>query len=241
MIISRVLLVEDEQSLREGITMNLEEEGYDVIAVANGIEAIKLSQEQRFNLIVLDIMLPDIDGYQVCEHIRLNNTDVPILFLTAKDSQSEKVQGLKKGADDYLTKPFNLEELLLRIKILVKHSLKGSKSTQLGRFYKFGDNEINFITYTAKSAKNNDISLTKKEAKLLRLLIERNNEVVSREQILQYVWGYDVYPTTRTIDNFILAFRKYFETDNRNPEYFHSIRGIGYKFTCEENELIITE
>lgn len=225
----RVLLVEDEENIRDGIKMNLELDDYEVVAVDNGLDALKAFKEQRFNIIVLDIMLPEVDGYHVCEQIRLEDQDIPILFLTAKDSTQDKIHGLKKGADDYLTKPFNLEEFMLRVKVLMKHSVTGTDAEKDLKTYVFGNNEVNFLTFKA-SCKKGDISLTKKEAKLLRLLIDRKNEVVSREKILQFVWGYDVFPSTRTIDNFILAFRKYFEENPRKPQYFHSVRGVGYKF-----------
>jgi len=175
-------------------------------------------------------MLPEIDGFDVCEQIRLNNIEVPILFLTAKDSPADRVMGLKKGGDDYLTKPFNLEELLLRIQNLLKRS-KG-QVTEESITYEFGDNQVNFKTFEALGV-NGPFTMTKKEAMLLKLFIDRHGEVVSRQQIMQSVWGYDIYPTTRTIDNFILAFRKHFEKNPRNPEFFHSIRGIGYKFVKE--------
>jgi len=225
----RILLAEDEESLRLGITLNLELEGYEVEAVCNGLEAVKIFNEQRFTLVILDVMMPEMNGFEVCEKIRLTNTDTPILFLTAKDTSQDKVKGLKIGADDYLTKPFNLEELLLRVKILIKHALKGSKNEFATSKYTFGNNKINFSTFVAQTAKGN-VSLTSKESQLLKLLIDRKNEVVSRQQILQYVWGYDVFPSTRTIDNFILSFRKYFEENPKKPEFFQSVRGVGYKF-----------
>jgi two-component system alkaline phosphatase synthesis response regulator PhoP len=154
--------------------------------------------------------------------------------LTAKDSTQDKITGLKKGGDDYMTKPFHLEEFLLRVRVLLRHSVKGTTEESNLRTYQFGKNEINFVTYKATTP-NGEIDLTRKETKLLKLLIERNNEVVSREHILQFVWGYDVFPSTRTIDNFILAFRKYFEDDPKEPIYFHSVRGVGYKFTNPGN------
>ena len=227
----RILLVEDEENLRDAIKLNLELEGYEVVSTGNGKDALKKFRDQRFNLVVLDVMMPEMDGFQVCEQIRLENADIPILFLTAKDSSEDKVKGLKRGADDYMTKPFNLEELMLRVKVLVRHSLKGSKHEEVLATYKFGENEVNFATYSANGVKG-EVNPTKKEVMLLKLLIERKNQVVSRQQILQYVWGYDVFPSTRTIDNFILAFRKYFEEDPKNPEFFHSIRGVGYKFVA---------
>ena len=228
-MIPRILLAEDEKSLREGITLNLELEGYDVEAVSNGLEAVKTFSSQRFTLIILDVMMPEMNGFEVCEKIRLSDSETPILFLTAKDTSQDKINGLKIGADDYLTKPFNLEELLLRIKVLIKHSFKRWEVAQVLQSFTFGGNSVNFTTFVAETT-NGAISLTSKESQLLKLLIDRKNEVVSRNQILKYVWGYDVYPSTRTIDNFILSFRKYFEENPRKPEFFHSVRGVGYKF-----------
>jgi len=231
-MLKRVLLAEDEKSLRDGIRLNLELEGYEVEEAVNGSEALRKFENQRFNLVILDVMMPELNGFEVCEKIRLTDNETPILFLTAKDTSQDTIQGLKLGADDYLTKPFNLEELLLRTKILIKHSLKGTaKETQLSIF-SFGGNTVNFSTYQAETYENREIQLTKKETALLKLLVDRKNQAVSRQQILQYVWGYDVFPSTRTIDNFILSFRKYFEKDAKHPEFFHSIRGVGYKFTA---------
>ncbi len=228
-MISRVLLVEDEENLQEAIKMNLQMEGYEVVACSRGRDALNKFKEQRFNIVLLDVMLPEIDGFEICEQMRLENNDIPILFLTAKDSTQDKINGLRLGADDYLTKPFNLEELILRVKVLVKHSLKGTQQETELQAFDFGNNSVNFVTFKA-SGVHGEVKLTKKEVMLLKLLIDRKNQVVSRQQILQYVWGYDVFPSTRTIDNFILSFRKYFEQEPRNPEFFHSVRGVGYKF-----------
>lgn len=223
----RILLVEDEESLRDLIQMNLEMEGYEVVSTGNGRQALKHSQEQHFDLLLLDVMLPEIDGFQLCEQIRLTNYEVPIIFLTAKDTAADRVAGLRKGADDYITKPFNLEELLLRVNRLIQRTSRSPENTP--EEYRFGKNKVNFATFEAVGV-NGTFMLTKKEAMLLKLLIDRRNEVVSRQQILQSVWGYDIYPSTRTIDNFILSFRKYFEEDPREPKYFFSVRGVGYKF-----------
>jgi two-component system alkaline phosphatase synthesis response regulator PhoP len=224
----RILLVEDEESIREAVRLNLELEGYEVVSTGNGRKALELVHGQHFDLLLLDVMLPDVDGFTITEQVRLSNNEVPILILTAKDMAQDRVAGLKKGADDYLTKPFNLEELLLRVHKLVRRSqrVKG----EMPELFEFGNNKVNFGTFEATTWRGEEITLTKKEAMLLKLLVERKNEVVSRNQILQAVWGYDVFPSTRTIDNFILAFRKYFEDDPKHPHFFHSIRGIGYKF-----------
>lgn len=227
----RILLVEDEEYLRGLIRLNLEMEDYEVVAATNGKDAVKLFHEQHFDLVVLDVMLPEMNGFQVCEQIRLSNVKTPIIFLTAKDSSEDIIQGLKKGGDDYLTKPFVLEEFLLRIKNLLKRTSREQEMNL--SIYQFGNNTVNFATYEATSD-NGHFQLTKKEALLLKLLIDKKNQVVSRNEILQAVWGYDVYPSTRTIDNFILSFRKYFEQDPKNPVYFLSVRGVGYKFTEPE-------
>jgi two-component system alkaline phosphatase synthesis response regulator PhoP len=226
-----ILLVEDEENLQEALKLNLELEGYEVTGVYDGAEALRIVQHEFFNLIILDVMLPEIDGITVCETIRLQNPDIPILILSAKNSSADRILGLKKGADDYLTKPFNLEELLLRVSKLIKKSERMSAKQPLPEVYEFGKNKIDFKALEGHTKSGAVVMLTKKEAMLLKLLVENKNEVVTREKILQSVWGYNVYPTTRTIDNFILNFRKYFEDDSRNPKHFHSVRGIGYKFT----------
>ena len=226
-----LLLAEDEESLREALKLNLELEGYEVTTVDNGPAVIKMVKNEYFDLIVLDIMLPEMDGISVCETIRMQHNDVPILFLSARNSGADRVLGLRKGGDDYLTKPFNLEELLLRIEKLVIKNKKIKEPNTIADVYEFENCRIDFAAHECIDKNRKTQELSKKEAALLKLLVEHEGEVVSREQILQIVWGYNVYPTTRTIDNFILNFRKFFEKDSRNPKHFHSIRGIGYKFT----------
>lgn len=224
-----ILLVEDEEHLLKTIQLNLELEGYEVTIASNGIEGLKKFRKNAFDLIILDVMLPEMNGFEVCEAIRKENTQVPILFLTAKDTSSDKVQGLKLGADDYLTKPFNLEEFLLRVQILLKRN-SSAVQQKIADSFSFGNNKINFITYEINGVNNQKVEIGKREIVLLKLLIERKGEVVSREEILDKVWGTDVYPSSRTIDNYILAFRKYFELNQKEPKHFYSIRGVGYKF-----------
>jgi two-component system alkaline phosphatase synthesis response regulator PhoP len=226
-----ILLVEDEENLHEALKLNLELEGYEVSSAFDGAAALKSFQGEYFDLIILDVMLPEMDGISVTETIRLKNNEVPILILSAKNNSADRVLGLKKGADDYLTKPFNLEELLLRVKKLIEKNKKIQDKETVGNTYSFGKNAIDFKAQDATNCHGEKIQLSKKEVMLLKLLIENKNEVVTREKILQSVWGYNVYPTTRTIDNFILNFRKYFEEDSRNPTYFHSVRGVGYKYS----------
>ena len=225
-----ILLVEDEENLHEALKLNLELEGYQVTSAFDGNKALQAVKDEYFDLIILDVMLPEIDGITVIETIRLQNNDVPILIVSAKNNSADRVLGLKKGADDYLTKPFNLEELLLRVQKLIEKNKKLQDKETIGESYTFGNNFIDFRGQEAQTKNGERIQLSKKEAMLLKLLIENKNEVVAREKILQTVWGYNVYPTTRTIDNFILNFRKYFEEDSRNPKYFHSVRGVGYKY-----------
>ena len=226
-----ILVVDDEENLHEALRLNLEREGYEVTSAYDGNEALKKIGNEYFDLIIMDIMMPEVDGISVTETVRINNNDVPILMLSARNSSADRVLGLKKGADDYLTKPFNLEELLLRVDKLIQKNKKIQIKESVGDVYDFGNNKIDFKAQDAITRNGQRIELSKKEAMLLKLLIENKGDVVTREKILQVVWGYNVYPTTRTIDNFILSFRKYFEEDSRSPKHFHSVRGVGYKYT----------
>lgn len=225
-----ILVVDDEENLHEALRLNLELEGYEVTSAYDGNEALQKINNEYFDLIIMDIMMPEVDGISVTESIRVNNNDVPILMLSARGSSADRVLGLKKGADDYLAKPFNLEELLLRVSKLIEKNKKIQVKETIGDVYEFGNNKINFKAQNAITWNGQQVELSKKEAMLLKLLIENKGDVVTREKILQVVWGYNVYPTTRTIDNFILSFRKYFEEDSRNPKHFHSVRGVGYKY-----------
>ncbi|MEI8141756.1 MAG: response regulator transcription factor [Chitinophagia bacterium] len=225
-----ILLVEDEEHLHEALKLNLEMDGYQVDSAFDGGEALKKIQSAHYDLLILDIMLPSLDGFSITEQMRLNNNQTPILILSAKNTSANKVQGLKLGADDYLTKPFNLEELLLRVaKLIQKQVQQVHASPQIDR-YQFNGHHIDFNASEAILASGKKITLTKRELLLLKLLIDHKHHVVTREKILQLVWGYQVFPNTRTIDNFILNFRKYFEIDPKHPKHFISMRGVGYKF-----------
>jgi two-component system alkaline phosphatase synthesis response regulator PhoP len=228
---NRILLVEDEVHLQHAIKLNLELEGYVVHISGTGTDAVKSFREQKFDLVILDIMLPEMDGLMVCENIRMYDQNIPVLFLSAKNTPADRIAGLKKGADDYLTKPFELEELMLRVNKLLERSkqIKVSIENRIPKIFYFGNNWINFESHEAFGT-NGNFELTKKELLLMRLLIENKNQVVSREHILKVVWDYTVIPNTRTIDNFILALRKYFEKDPKQPEFIQSARGIGYRF-----------
>ena len=224
----RVLIVEDEISIQQLMSMALLTEGFEVACASDGSEALAKQESEYFDLIILDIMLPEVDGFDVCKHIRVQNEQIPILFLTARDSKEDRIKGLRLGGDDYLTKPFAVEELILRIKNLLRRS-KIADEADVSTF-KFGDYQIDFNNLEARGIQG-EFKMTNIEAKLLRMFVEQKNQIISRKEILHYVWGYDVMPATRTIDNFILGLRKRFETDTRKPQYFHSIRGVGYKFT----------
>jgi two-component system alkaline phosphatase synthesis response regulator PhoP len=222
----RILVVEDEVALRQMIAFNLEAEGYEVVAVADGKKALDLLPSiNRFALVVLDVMMPFVSGLDVCAEIR-KQSQVPVLFLSAKGTSADRIAGLKLGANDYLPKPFDLEELLLRVSILA-----GKNEAIENQSLLIGDFEVNFKTYQVMQAGVEVAQITKREVALLQLFSKHANEVVSRDQILDEIWGVDQFPTTRTIDNYILNFRKIFEKDAKNPVLFHSIRGVGYKFT----------
>jgi two-component system alkaline phosphatase synthesis response regulator PhoP len=223
----RILLVEDEENLLKTIRLNLEMEGYEVVCAIDGKSAVRVFESGGIDLAILDVMLPVMNGFDVCESIREKDKDVPVLFLTAKSTGEDKIKGLKIGADDYITKPFNLEEFLLRVQILLRRSTK--KEISLPDNYSFGKNKINFATYMGNGPTGN-VALSKREIELLKLLIEKKSEVVSRDEILEKLWKDDALPTARAIDNYILNYRKYFEENPREPKHFFSIRGVGYKF-----------
>jgi two-component system alkaline phosphatase synthesis response regulator PhoP len=222
-----IALVEDESSLNELIKLNLELEGHTVLSFFNGQEALNnLQKILKTDLVILDVMLPQVSGLELCEKIRQSG-DVPILFLSAKSTTADRIAGLKKGGTDYLVKPFDLEELLIKVSILLR-SLKSSNQLNTLEINK---KTVDFDTFEVHDKNQQLISvLTKKEIELLRLFASKIGQVVSRDEILDAVWGQDQFPTSRTVDNFIVGFRKLFETDQRNPEFFHSVRGVGYKF-----------
>ena len=219
----KILLVEDEESLINVLTLNLELENYEVDVATSGKNALTRFNES-YHLIVLDVMLPEMSGFDVCREIR-KISNVPVLFISAKGTSADRINGLKLGADDYLVKPFNLEEFLLRVAIL----LDRQKGDVVPDVYSFDGHVVNFKTFEIK-AHGATHHLSKREMELLRLLISKKGEVVSRDLILDTIWGKEQFPTSRTIDNYILSLRKYFEKDNRNPQYFKSLRGVGYKF-----------
>lgn len=233
----RILLVEDDRHIVEGLQLNLSLQGYDVMIAADGISGLQKWKEWQPDLIVLDIMLPGIDGLSVLQNIRLENERIPILILSAKSASEYKIKGLSYGVDDYISKPFNLEEFLLRIERLLARaswSRERGERDQLDRLsltetYTFGENRIDFKNSIAH-CRSGDIRLTEQEVKLIKLFIANRGEPLSRNKILEIGWGYTRGTTTRTVDNFIVRLRKYFEENPRKPIYFKSIRSVGYVF-----------
>lgn len=226
-----ILIVEDDKNLAAGIAENLSAEGYATEIVRTGTEAPDRIQSLNPDLVVLDVMLPGKDGLQICREVRAAGIEVPILFLTARGHLEDRVRGLSAGGDDYLTKPFHLQEFLLRVKAVLKR-WRGADA-EAEPVLTFGENEISFRTFTARAWNGTEHELTEKEVAILRALSRRPDEVVSREDLLEQAWGTEVFPSTRTIDNFILRLRKRFEVDPQNPRYFLTIRGVGYRFVPE--------
>ncbi len=226
----RILIVEDEEHIADGLRLNLEAEGYETVIAPDGNFALELWRGGNFDLILLDIMLPGRDGLDVCRTIRDEAGRIPILFLTARDRNDDRVAGLLAGGDDYITKPFILKELLLRVAAIFRRQTWYSSSPLSESRFTFGDYRVDFNSYMALGVFG-EVKLSQKECMIMKFLAEHKDEVVNRDMILDAVWGYDVYPSNRTVDNFIVRLRKIFEPDPAAPIYIHTIRGVGYKFT----------
>tara|TARA_B100000029_G_scaffold278554_1_gene272859 strand:- start:11821 stop:12543 length:723 start_codon:yes stop_codon:yes gene_type:complete len=224
----RILIVEDEEHLADGIRENLQAKGYEISIAYDGQEAFKIATKESFDLILMDVMIPKMDGLQTCEELRKNGTQTPVLFLTVKGDPEDRIRGLEAGGDDYLAKPFHLKELLLRVAAILR---RANWYNQTKVILNFGGNEVDFQTYHARSWDDAVHLLTHKEAMILKVLAEQVGKIVPREDILDKVWGYEVFPSTRTIDNFIVRLRKRFEKNVEVPEHFHTVRGVGYRFT----------
>ena len=224
----RILIIEDEEDLIKGLKLNLADEGYEVDWATDGRQGLRKALDTNPDLILLDIMLPEMDGLEVCRELRRNNTAVPILMLTAKGGEVDKVVGLEMGADDYITKPFSIRELLARIKANIRRTAINEKPTP--DKYSSGDLEIDFVHFTVRQGGAKS-ELTSLEMEILKYFISRKGEVVTRTDLLDKVWGYDKYPTTRTIDNHILKLRKKIEQDPAHPKIILSLYGEGYRFT----------
>jgi len=234
----RILIIEDDIHIAEGLQLNLSMQDFDVMIAKDGVTGLNQWKTWKPHLIVLDIMLPGIDGLNVLQNIRLEDEQLPVLILSAKATVDDKIKGLTYGVDDYLTKPFNLEEFLLRINRLLTRttwqseasSFNNSGNSTLGsQVYTFGNNKVDFVTATTE-CKAGTINLTEQEIKLLKLFIANKGKVLSRNKLLEIGWGYSGNTTSRTVDNFIVRFRKYFEDDPQKPIYFKSRRSVGYIF-----------
>jgi len=223
----KILIIEDEQDLIKGLKLNLSDEGFEVDWAVNGTEGLRKAIEEAPDLIILDIMLPEMDGLEVCRKLRQKNIDIPVIMLTAKGSEIDKVVGLEIGGDDYMTKPFSIRELLARIKARLRNSEREVKP--IPELYSFGDIEIDFARFKVRR-KGKEQELTSLEADILRYFVIHRGEVVARNDLLDKIWGYEKYPTTRTIDNHILKLRKKIEDDPSHPRYILSVYGGGYRF-----------
>jgi two-component system, OmpR family, alkaline phosphatase synthesis response regulator PhoP len=232
---ARILVVDDEAHLAEGISENLEAEGYQTEIAHDGLEGLEKLRRSEFDLIVLDVMMPRMNGLELCEALRSEGHHTPVLFLTVKGDAEDRIRGLEAGGDDYLAKPFHLQELLLRIAAILR---RGAWYRGSARWLRFGGNEIDFGSFHARAWDGSEHALTQKEAMILKVLAEQQGEIVTREEILDRVWGYEVFPSTRTIDNFIVRLRRRFERNPELPEHFHTVRGVGYRFTEQPQALI---
>lgn len=224
-----IMLVEDEIHLARGICYNLEEEGLRISHFETAERALKSLEVERFDLIILDVMLPGMDGFEACRLIREIDPRVPILMLTARSEDSDRVEGLENGADDYLTKPFNLVEFLLRVKGMLRRS-SWYRPEPIEEGYRFGDNEAFLLSYRARTGQG-EIDMTEMEVRVLSLFFRKEGQTIPRSELLQSVWGYASDTETRTLDNFIVRLRKYFEPDPSHPRHFLTVRGVGYRFS----------
>lgn len=221
----KILIVEDEPNMRMGIKDNLEFEGYQVDAADNGEDGLDKIRTNQYNLVLLDVMLPQISGFDVCKTVRQEGNKVPIILLTAKGEEIDKVLGLELGADDYVTKPFSLRELLARIKAVLRRAADINVDHSE---VKIGKLKVDFSGYKASENKN-PVQLSHKEFELLHYLWGKKNSTVSRDELLSNIWGYDENPTTRTVDNFIMKLRQKVEADPNHPQIILTVHGIGYK------------
>jgi len=227
---TKILVVEDDPSMLMGLKDNLEFEGYEVLTARNGADGLKLAQSNQFDLIVLDVMLPQMDGFEVCRQLRSKDEDLPIIMLTAKNQEIDKVVGLKLGADDYVTKPFSVRELMARLEAVLRRQKRSTHpSSPKIASYEFGNVKIDFRKCMATKGKKK-IDLTHYEVEILKVLIANKEEPISRNRMLDEIWGYELFPTTRTIDNHIVKLRQKLEEDPKNPKHVITVHGIGYKF-----------
>lgn len=228
---TRILVAEDEASIRMPVLVNLELEGYQIAAAENGQQTIDLLKESSYDLLILDLMMPIKSGEDVLVEIRKSGNEIPVIIMSAKDSPEDRILGLKAGAIDYITKPFIIEELLIRVRNILQSQAPKTENTS----YIIEGRTIDFKSLTISHPSMDMINVTAKEARLLELFVSQPDEVLSRDLIMSKVWNSHENPSSRTIDNFITQFRKYFEPDPKNPKYFMSIRGVGYMFSTKND------
>lgn len=239
---SKILVIEDEQHIALGLKLHLEKEGHEVVLAKDGEEGLRLWESFSPDLVVLDIMMPKVDGLQVLHQIRENDRKLPILILSAKDSTYDKVKALRGGVDDYLAKPFDAQELLLRIERLLTRKKWGENSEgspkveSSDKVLKINSREIDFRNAQLTDENGEIVQLTEQEVRLLKVFTDNPNTALSRKELLKNAWGYQEEIETRTLDNFIVRFRKYFETNPKKPEIFKSIRSVGYIFVDHEKK-----
>ena len=221
-----LLIIEDDISILRGLKDNLTFEGYQVHTVGDGQEGLQMALEQHFDLLLLDLMLPGMNGYEICRRIKKEKPALPVIMITARGTEMDKIAGLDIGADDYLTKPFSIPELLARIRAVLRRTKPDNDQLES---YSFANVTLDFKKYRA-IVNDTEIKLSSKEFSIMRYFIEHEGEVVQREELLEAVWGYNVTPDTRTVDNFILDLRKKLEEIPSDPKHILSIRGAGYKF-----------
>lgn len=224
---NRILVVDDEPAMREGLSDNLLFEGYQVDMAEDGKVALKKVAEQSYDLIILDVMMPELSGFDVCKKLRMDGHKVPVILLTAKGEEIDRVLGLELGADDYITKPFSLRELLARVKAVLRRT-KDNGSNSPAQFETIGLMEVDFKNFIAKKG-NEEIKLSHREFEVLKFLKDHQQEIVSRDELLKNIWKYDEFPTTRTVDNFILRLRQKIETNPNDPKIILTVHGMGYK------------
>lgn len=223
---AKILIVEDQKDMVTGLVFNLEAQGYEVSAAYDGEAGLSSAERDKPDLIVLDIMLPKKDGFEVCRELRRKGHDFPILMLTARREEADKVLGLEIGADDYLTKPFGLSEFLARVKALLR---RGPGKDVQSETYRFGTVEVDFKNYRAIKD-GVPVDLTQREFEMMKLFVKNRDKVISRNRFLNEIWGYDRYPTTRTVDAHIASLRQKLETDPEHPRFIVIAHGLGYKF-----------
>lgn len=228
LVLPRVLIIEDETPMRTGLADVLQAEGYRVLTAADGEQGLRRAIDEKPDLVLLDIMMPRLDGFAVCAELRRLSNPVPVLMLTAKGQVEDRVTGLDAGADDYLVKPFSTDELLARVRALLR---RVQRKTKAPRNLLLGDVRIDLVKQTATRGKEG-IHLTAKEFAMLRLMAETSDEPVSRERFLDVVWGYAAFPTTRTVDNHIASLRSKVERDPDQPQWIKTVHGVGYKLEC---------